>query len=234
MGSRRDGFTLIELLVVVSIIALLIAILLPALAAVRGMAVRTQCQSNLRSVHQTFHAYATENRGQAPLGYRGGRKQWNTMVYSGTAGIFVLFGRLYPADLMHAPEAFYCPAETSPGQMFNTAENPWPPGPDGDPAANVQGGYASRPIIDWAFAELPPRMPRLDDLQHTAVFADTATLPDRVDSRHRTGVHVLYGDSAVRWIERDHFDGPLGASTGIDPAHNDHQRQIWDVFDQRR
>jgi prepilin-type processing-associated H-X9-DG protein/prepilin-type N-terminal cleavage/methylation domain-containing protein len=56
------GFTLIELLVVVSIIALLISILLPALSQAKEQAVQLQCNTNLRSQGQAAFFYAEANR----------------------------------------------------------------------------------------------------------------------------------------------------------------------------
>jgi len=59
--TRRDGFTLIELLVVISIIALLVGILLPALGAARKTAQKAVCLSNLRSTGQGMATYAANN-----------------------------------------------------------------------------------------------------------------------------------------------------------------------------
>ncbi|MGD8450823.1 MAG: prepilin-type N-terminal cleavage/methylation domain-containing protein [Phycisphaerae bacterium] len=60
--SRRSAFTLIELLVVVAIIALLISILLPSLSQAREQGKKAVCMSNLKSLAQASHAYATDDR----------------------------------------------------------------------------------------------------------------------------------------------------------------------------
>lgn len=63
-GKREQyGFTLIELLVVISIIALLIGILLPALGGARESARRVQCLSNQRQVVIAMSTYAADNDG---------------------------------------------------------------------------------------------------------------------------------------------------------------------------
>ena len=67
--STRLGFTLIELLVVISIIALLIALLLPALAHAKSLANRIVCASNLHDDSEALAIYAASNKGFLPFIY---------------------------------------------------------------------------------------------------------------------------------------------------------------------
>ncbi|HCO95831.1 MAG TPA: hypothetical protein DIU00_18115 [Phycisphaerales bacterium] len=62
--SKSKGFTLIELLVVISVIALLLAILLPTVQRVRRQAKAVACQSNLRQWGLAFSIYAGDNNGK--------------------------------------------------------------------------------------------------------------------------------------------------------------------------
>jgi prepilin-type processing-associated H-X9-DG protein/prepilin-type N-terminal cleavage/methylation domain-containing protein len=63
----RFGFTLVELLIVISIIAVLIALLLPSLASVRRQADRAKCLSQLRNVAMGANLHAVTHGGYYPL-----------------------------------------------------------------------------------------------------------------------------------------------------------------------
>ena len=89
MKPSRRAFTLVELLVVISIIALLIAMLLPALSKARGIAVSTRCQANLHMAGLALLSYAQDyDRYIPPGGVQDlpGYLHWNTNP--GTGGPF--------------------------------------------------------------------------------------------------------------------------------------------------
>ena len=67
----RRAFTLIELLVVISIIALLIAILLPVLGRAKWQVILTQCATNQQQWGVAYASYASDNKGKFPSYYIG-------------------------------------------------------------------------------------------------------------------------------------------------------------------
>lgn len=64
---RERGFSLVELLVVIGIIAVLVSILLPVMAATRSQLRYSVCQSNLRKLSQAMLMYAADNEGWVPV-----------------------------------------------------------------------------------------------------------------------------------------------------------------------
>lgn len=72
---NRLGFTVIELLVVISIIAILTAIMMPALRNVRSQAMGTVCKNNVRNAASALSIYCYDNRGRL-IEYGSSKDSW--------------------------------------------------------------------------------------------------------------------------------------------------------------
>lgn len=119
--NAKGGFTLIELLVVITIIALLIGILLPALGAARYQARLTICGTQMRQMGLAVHQYANDHDSDIPNGpelfsppfYFGGTLATNQIwVQDATSPQYCGIG-LVLEDYMPDKNAFYCPGDDS-------------------------------------------------------------------------------------------------------------------------
>ena len=139
--KAAEGFTLVELLVVIAVIAILAALLLPAISAAKRKAQRTVCVSNLRQINLGIRMYSDDSHDATPSPGSAASPTNFVTLYSAYRQLMQSYlganGASSPTD-----KTFVCPADTFyPNHIFTD---------DAAPTEYVQQGLHETPYVDFS------------------------------------------------------------------------------------
>lgn len=110
-SRARQGFTLVELLVVIAIIAILAALLLPALAAAKEKARVIRCISNFRQIGLALAVYVTDNNDCVPSALNFGVPPDDIPAAAANIADTYRYGGVAKALALASPQVFWCPSD---------------------------------------------------------------------------------------------------------------------------
>jgi type II secretory pathway pseudopilin PulG len=227
LDKRNCAFTLTELAVVIATIAVLTALVLPALAGVANKGGRAQCANNLRQIYVASMIYATEYRDWLPVNlvHPQSVNVLNGMHYTryvatyGSPYIFIPtngnqatygftdLGLLYHASLAGNGSIFYCPEQW--GTVLGA--NIYSPLLTTDGTGTVRSSYAFNPrTVDPTNSNFLRLYQKTSDLPPHKLFAvdyfagggsGTSFSPNSISHFRERGWNVLFTDGSVQFSQ---------------------------------
>ncbi|MDR3460424.1 MAG: prepilin-type N-terminal cleavage/methylation domain-containing protein [Verrucomicrobiae bacterium] len=209
--SGKKAFTLIELLVVIAIIAILAAMLLPALAAAKQKAWKISCTSNLHQIGLAMKMFASDNGEQYPES--GNDIHWGTIdggtqkpswmeqivSYAGTTNVYNCPGNVQLPEAMRGPfnyfngdRAAYVVSQTNSPVKDTSIQLPAAFVLSGDTCGipNVSGGGAFDPFDADK-----------DDYTQNCVGGEANGTPYELWQVHSMGQNILFADGHAQWYK---------------------------------
>jgi len=189
-GARRRGYTLVEMLVTIAIIAVLAALMFPAVKAYQSSAHRTQCVANLKQLSMAAATYMADNGGLIPAPVNNRQPDaaaWLTSLKK-------ILGISTAAAGRAKPSAMCCPAAR---REYNASNYPDTYGMNN----NLQNGnqqiriqQVTRPsktalLMDGQLAQMPPYW------RFTVTHA--GNFPKERDFVHNGSINILFIDGHV-------------------------------------